>query len=417
MLIRRLRSLLRYSYAVPWCVPAWGRDELRATLACLAAGRLVRGTHVDELQSALADELGVQHVVAANRGRTAIEAVLRALDVGAGDEVVVPAYVCDTVREGVRRTGATPVPADVGDDLHVTAGTVEAALTSRTRAVVVAHLFGAAAPVDDIERLLDGHPGVALVDDAAQSFGALRAGRPVGSFGACGVIGIGAGKALAGSAGALLATRDAALAERARAWVSDRSAERARDVVRRHLRFWLWRRLRGTTLPVAALAEAAGVPLDREPPHAPRPMANADAAVGLAQLRAARRNAERRRAHLGPAREALAPLVAAGARLLTFGEGAAPLKCVVVLASRGPQAAEVIRALAECGVEAQRGYTTAPDARAPRAETLATRVVCLPLETGMPDRLVRRVASALRALLNPVPQALRAPAVPAHPHA
>ena len=100
---------------------------------------------------------------------------LRALGLGSGDEVILPSYICRSAVEGVQGVGAVPVFADVGSDLHLTAETVRGAITPRTKAVIVAHLFGKAAPVDRIERSLRG-TGIALIDDAAQSLGARCAG-------------------------------------------------------------------------------------------------------------------------------------------------------------------------------------------------------------------------------------------------
>ncbi|HEY2638225.1 MAG TPA: DegT/DnrJ/EryC1/StrS family aminotransferase, partial [Solirubrobacteraceae bacterium] len=138
---------------------------------------------------------------------------LLALGVGPGDEVVVPAFTFYASAEAIPPTGAAPVFCDIDPDtLCVTADTVRAALTPRTKAIIAVDLFGNPAPVPEIEAL-----GVPVIADAAQAAGATLDGRPAGSLGAVATFSFFPSKNLAcfGDGGAVT-TSDDALAERVR---------------------------------------------------------------------------------------------------------------------------------------------------------------------------------------------------------
>jgi dTDP-4-amino-4,6-dideoxygalactose transaminase len=373
-------------------VPAWGWRELAATSRSLVTGSVIEGDAPTRFAAAVADQLGVRYALPLNRGRTAIEIGLRALGVGAGDEVVLPSFVCRSVLDAVLGSGATPVFADIDQTLNVTRASVEAALTPRTRAVIVAHLFGTAAPVDEIETMLAPR-GIALIDDAAQAFGVRRAGRALGSFGNCGIVCCGPGKPLAGAAGGLLVTDDRGLFEKAAAL--ELSRELARDVTSRIAAFWMWRRLRRYTLPFKIGLDRLRRPRE-EPAHVNAPMSNMDAAAALAQLSRLEQHAADRRRN---ARELVAHLSRLPGMVLTdLSSSAVTVKLVYLLPASGPAVDSIIEALAADGIEAQGGYAPlhrgyAPDDKLPITAELWRRVLCVPVETRLP-RTERRVVNA-----------------------
>ena len=389
-LYRKLRGWLGYFYRLPWAVPAWGWNEFRTTVGCVTTGRIVNGSCPRRLATAIKEELGIEYAIPVNRGRTAIELGLRAMGIGSGDVVVLPSYICKSALEGVVRTGAKPAFADVGDDLNVTAATVEAAITPNTKCVLVAHLFGNPAPIDEIELVLSG-TGIALMDDAAQALGAQRAGRPVGTFGRCGIVSCGPGKPLAAAAGGLLLTADPDLYEAARTISLDR--EGASLVAARIVSFWIWRRFRKYTLPLRAFIEQLAGPTT-ERPHAPATMSNLDAAIALHQFTALATNAKRRHRNA----DMLVPLVTA-----VVGDSASVLavrdtlvKLIVVLPEHGASADETIRTFAALGVECQRGYTPChrgcgeDGTGLPVTNAVWERIVCVPVDT--PFRPNRRAS-------------------------
>ena len=385
-MIRKIRGFLRYFYAVPWCVPAWGRREFSSTLRYVL--RPNSGTTAqDEFARVVREYLGVRFAVPVNRGRTAIEVGLRALGVRPGDEVILPSFICRSVLDSVLRAGATPVFADIDESLNVTLASVRAALTPRTKCVIVAHLFGTPAPIDEIAAHL-APLGVSLIDDAAQALGASVSGQRVGSFGECGIVSVGPGKPLAGAAGGLLVTNDRRLYERARA--VSLSVESRRTVRRRVVDFWIWRRWRGISLPFEVLVERVrGAAI--EDAHVNATLSSVDAEIGLAQFAAMTEHAAERRRHAAILTDLLSDLDAT-----LVGNPAhdqMPIKLVYLLPESGPSREEIIDLLADCGIEAQGGYAPLHDLRfgsgdCPRTSALWQRVICVPLET--PPKAARR---------------------------
>ena len=405
-MISRIRGFLRFFYSVPWCVPAWGWKELLHTVKALLTGTIVNGPYPERFGAAVREYLGMRFVIPVNRGRTAIELGLRAMGIGPGDDVLMPSFVCRSVIDAVLSTGATPVFADIDETLNVTAFTVEAALTSKTKCAIVAHLFGTPAAIDEIEVLLTSR-GIALMDDAAQALGARCGDRLVGSFGACGIVSCGPGKPLAGAAGGLLLTNDKRLYDRAVAIRLER--ETTREVRRRAIQFWIWRRLRRYTLPFRILlgrvkGEAT------EPMHVNAALSNLDGAIALAQFEALARHAVERRRHARTLRDNFSLL--SGKLVTDISPGGMVVKLVYLVPETGPTVEEAIDVLARNGIEAQGGYSPlhAPHGgtdRLPNTNALWQRVLCLPVETRPKSR--QRIALVQRAIAT-----LAAPST-AHP--
>jgi dTDP-4-amino-4,6-dideoxygalactose transaminase len=154
--------------------------ELRAAVtSVLDSGHYILGPEVSAFEREFADYCGAEHAIGVANGTEAITIALRAIGVGAGDEVIVPSFTFYASAEAIPPTGATPVFCDIDPDTYcVTAETVRAALTPRTKAVIAVHLFGNVAPIAEIEAL-----GVPVLEDAAQAAGSTSgSGRP-GSLG------------------------------------------------------------------------------------------------------------------------------------------------------------------------------------------------------------------------------------------
>ncbi|MEA2152620.1 MAG: hypothetical protein QOI18_853, partial [Solirubrobacteraceae bacterium] len=144
------------------------RGELRAAIdRVLESERFILGPEVAAFERELASYAGAAHGVGVANGTDAITIALRAMGIGPGDEVVVPSFTFYASAEAIPPTGATPVFCDIDPATYcVTADSVRAALTPRTKAVIVVHLFGNVAPVAEIESL-----GVPVLEDAAQAVG------------------------------------------------------------------------------------------------------------------------------------------------------------------------------------------------------------------------------------------------------
>jgi dTDP-4-amino-4,6-dideoxygalactose transaminase len=194
------------------------RVEVDAGFArVLDSGRFIGGELVDRFEEEWRASCGTAHAVGVGNGTDALQMVLRALGIGPGDDVVVPTNTFVATAEAVVLAGATPRFADVSPaTLLLTPATLEAALTPRTRAVVVVHLYGQMADMDALTRVARA-AGVPIVEDAAQAHGGTWRGRPAGSLGRAGCFSFYPGKNLGafGDAGAVV-TDDADLARRVR---------------------------------------------------------------------------------------------------------------------------------------------------------------------------------------------------------
>ncbi|GHH84737.1 DegT/DnrJ/EryC1/StrS family aminotransferase [Streptomyces capitiformicae] len=158
---------------------------------------------------------GVPHCVAVDHGSSALVVALEALDIGPGDEVVVPAVTWVATASAVLRVGALPVIADVDPETGcLSPDTVRAALSPRTRAVIAVHLACTVADIDGLLQLTEAR-GIGLIEDCAQAHGALWRGRPVGTFGALGTFSFQQGKVLSGGEGGAVITSDEKLYRRA----------------------------------------------------------------------------------------------------------------------------------------------------------------------------------------------------------
>jgi len=189
----------------------------RGMAEVMANTAFVLGPQVAAFEEEFAAFSGVRHCVGVANGTDALELILRSLDIGPGDEVILPANTFIASALAVTRAGAVPAFVDC-DPVHhlIDVDAVEPAITPRTRAVMAVDLYGQVAPFEALEPLCESHR-IALVEDAAQSQGARRGGRRAGGFGAAAGTSFYPGKNLGayGDAGAVLTDCDD-LAERVR---------------------------------------------------------------------------------------------------------------------------------------------------------------------------------------------------------
>jgi dTDP-4-amino-4,6-dideoxygalactose transaminase len=167
----------------------------------------VGGPKVAAFESEYADFIGTSHCVGVGNGTDAIEIALRAFGVGPGDECIIPANTFIATAEAVSRMGAIPVLVDCADDdtYLIDTAAVEAAVTTRTRAILPVHLYGQPAPVELLVPIAE-RSGACIVEDAAQSQGARRGGVRAGTLGHAAATSFYPGKNLGayGDAGAVL---------------------------------------------------------------------------------------------------------------------------------------------------------------------------------------------------------------------
>ena len=198
---------------IPHSRPSIEEAEIRAVTDVLRSGHVAQGAAVDRFEREMARYLGLAGGVAVNSGTTALEVALRVLGIGPGDDVILPSYVCAAPWQAVQRVGAQARLVDIEPEtFQIDAGLARAAVTSKTRAIIVPHLFGLPADLTALARL-----GVPLIEDCAQTLGAMERGRTVGSAGVLTICSFYANKLLCAGEGGMVLSNDPVLLERARA--------------------------------------------------------------------------------------------------------------------------------------------------------------------------------------------------------
>lgn len=200
-----------HSGVIPHSRPHLTTADLDAVRARLETGMIACGDLVAGYERAFADHVGAAGAVATASGTAALALGLRALDVGPGDEVVMPTYVCRSVADAIVSVGATPVLCDVGSSWLMTVESAAPHVTERTRAVVVVHLFGISADTAALGAL-----GVPIVEDACQALGARHPQGANAEAGRLAFFSSHATKCFTTGEGGLAVSRDAELVTRMR---------------------------------------------------------------------------------------------------------------------------------------------------------------------------------------------------------
>jgi perosamine synthetase len=343
--------------------PDLGEEELAAVAEVFESGRLTMGPKVEEFEDGLARACEVEHAAVVSSGTAALHLAVLALGIGPGDEVIVPAYTFPATANVVALAGARPVLADVDPEtMNVRPEAVADAVTERTRAVLVVHLFGRPARWGQIAA---GVPdGVELLEDAAGALGARLAGRPCGGLGRLGCLSFHPRKIVTTGEGGAVTTSDVQLAEAVRS-----------------MRHHGWR---GAEMPAPGLNYR---------------LPDILCAVGITQLR--------RLESLLEARERLAAAYAerleGHVQLPSADEGDTHgWQAYVVQVERRDEALTALRA---AGIEAQIGTYALHQLGAyrdqgsfPGADRVYERALALPLHNRLTESDVDRVAEVLTAL-------------------
>jgi perosamine synthetase len=338
----------------------FGEAEARAVAEVVASGQWAGGPRVQALERELGRRARRSHAIGVASGLAALRLGLKALGVGRGDEVIVPAYSCVALANAVLALGTTPVVADVGDDWNLDPRAVADARTGRTRAVIAVNTFGAPAAVASL-----GQNGLVVIEDCAHGFGLRVADGVLGGRTDVAVLSFHATKLVGAGEGGALVTDRAEVASAARAW---------RDYT-------------------------------NEPPDGTRlndKLSDVHAAIALCQLERldamiAARDARAQRYHAR-----LAPLSrSTGAfRLPALATARVWYRYAIELTEHG--AADVVDALRRLGVGADRpvvDWRPAAGRPCPTADRAYARVVSLPLYPTLRDDEQERVCEALGAVL------------------
>lgn len=203
---------------LPFALPDIGEEEITEVVACLRSGWVTTGPKTRQFEQEFAAYLdaGVE-TVSVNSATAGLHLALEALGIGPGDEVILPTMTFTATAEVVRYLGAQPVLVDVEPDtLNLSAAAVDAAITPRTKAVIVVHYAGLACDMDPILALASAH-GLRVIEDAAHALPTLYKGRLVGTLESdVTVFSFYANKTMTTGEGGMVVTRDSALAARVR---------------------------------------------------------------------------------------------------------------------------------------------------------------------------------------------------------
>ena len=194
----------------------FGVEEMNAVKEVLETGTLIttKGKYGKMLEESFAEKLGVKYAYACNSGSAAVHVAIATINPNPGDEIITTSITDMGALTPIIYQGAIPVFADVcPKTLNVTAQTIEAVISDKTKAIIVTHLFGNPAQMKDIMELADSR-GIPVIEDTAQSFLAEVDGEKVGTIGAIGAFSFQQGKQMTTGEGGIVVTNDDDLARR-----------------------------------------------------------------------------------------------------------------------------------------------------------------------------------------------------------
>ncbi|MEV3991215.1 DegT/DnrJ/EryC1/StrS family aminotransferase [Streptomyces sp. NPDC049837] len=197
---------------IPAARPVIGEEEIEAAVRVLRTGRVVQGPEVAAFEEGFSELVDGRHCVAVNSGTSALHLLLMALNIGPGDEVIVPSFSFAASANAVRLVGADVVFVDIeADSFNIDPAAVEAAITPRTAAIMPVHIYGNPAAMDKIMAIAEKHK-LAVVEDACQAHAAALNGTPVGAFGSGGTFSFYPTKNMHSLEGGMISTADAGIA-------------------------------------------------------------------------------------------------------------------------------------------------------------------------------------------------------------
>jgi perosamine synthetase len=196
--------------------PHFDEKEIEAVRECFASGWATQGPRTERFEGLVGDLHGARHAIATTSATTALHLCTAALELGPGDEVVVPAFTWITSANSAEYVGARAVFADVSPEtFNVDPAALEAAITERTRAIIAVHLFGLAADMDEILEIAARYD-LPVIEDAACAIGTTYRGKPVGVLGRAGCFSFHPRKIITTGEGGMVTTNHDELAGRIR---------------------------------------------------------------------------------------------------------------------------------------------------------------------------------------------------------
>lgn len=197
---------------IPLSAPDISESDIQAVTEVLRTSRLSLGPKLQEFEQAVAHYVGASHAVAVSSGTAGLHLCIRALGIGDGDEVIVPSFTFIAAANAIRYERAIPVFADIEPEtLNLDPARIEAAITPRTRAILVVHTFGCPADLSTILEIAKRHQ-LFVIEDACESIGAEYDGNKVGAKGDAGVFAFYPNKQITTGEGGAVVTNNPAIA-------------------------------------------------------------------------------------------------------------------------------------------------------------------------------------------------------------
>jgi perosamine synthetase len=203
---------------IPVNEPLLDGNEERYLTECVKTGWISsEGPFVRKLEEDFAARVERRDGVAVCNGSVALDVAIAALDIGRGDEVILPSFTIISCAAAIVRAGATPVLVDCeGDTWNTTADRIADRITPRTKAIMIVHIYGLPVDMDPVFALARQH-GLRIVEDAAEMHGQTYKGRPCGSLGDVSTFSFYPNKLVTTGEGGMILTDDSVIAERCRA--------------------------------------------------------------------------------------------------------------------------------------------------------------------------------------------------------
>ncbi len=193
-------------------LPCTGEEEWQAVREPLMSGWLTQGPKVKAFEKQFAERHQVKHALATTSCTTALHLALAALDIGPGDEVLVPSFTWVATANAVLYCGATPVFVDIDSStFNIDPKDISKRITKRTKAIIPVHLFGLCADMDAMRKAA---PGISIIEDGACAAGAAYKGKPAGGLGDFGCFSFHPRKSVTTGEGGMITTNNDALAEK-----------------------------------------------------------------------------------------------------------------------------------------------------------------------------------------------------------
>lgn len=201
---------------IPIYEPFVAKNQKKYVLDCVSTNWISsRGKYVDLFEKQLQDYLGVKHVLTVFNGSVSLMLILKALDIGPGDEVITQSLTYAATISSIQNVGATPVLVDSNYRYQMDLSKVEKAISKKTKAIMVAQLYGDSCDMLQLEKICSKHK-IKLIEDSAECFGCSISGRKLGSFGVASSFSFFGNKTITTGEGGCVCTNDDELAHKMR---------------------------------------------------------------------------------------------------------------------------------------------------------------------------------------------------------